>query len=592
MNETLKTVIFVAVAVLVVAAVWATRPVIQSGDPSAAVGQSLFPDFKDPLTATSMEIVKYDEETGDRKTFKVAQADGIWSIPSHDDYPADAKDQLAEAAVSVLGLKILALVSEKLGDQEEYGVVDPSDKNIKPGTPGVGVRVTMRDKDNKTLLDLVVGKRDEEQAQNRFVRRVGQDQIYSVKVDTDKLSTKFADWIEPDLLQLNPWDIRQIDIQDYSVDEAQMSVIQRGEIWLDYDDAAEKDKWKLAADRKFAEGKWVAEQMTPGMELNAKKLDEMKSALDDLKIVDVARKPAELSAALKNNKEFLRSPEAVDSLAMRGFYLANVKGVPGIYSNEGEFRCLMKNGVEYVLRFGNISESRRADDAADKKEGKTDKDEDKSDEKQSAGMNRYIFVMAEFNPSAIAKPTLEELPELPKEEAAKPAADGAKEDKPADDAKEGKPADAEKPGEAEAADTDDKKPEPVAEKPAGDEKAKDAKPEEKKPSPEEIKAKREKVEKENKRKLDEYEEKVAEAKKKVEELNNRFADWYYVIPNSVYEKIHLGRNDIIVKKSEEKKDDASKDLPDVGGVPPAILNAPQTNPPAETEPTEPEGENK
>ena len=566
MKEFAKTFIFVVVAVLVVASVWATRPVVESGG-DTDVGKPLFPDFTNPLAATSMEIVKYDEETGDPKTFKVAQAGGIWSIPSHDDYPADAKDQLADAATSVMGLTILALVSENIGDQTEYGVVDPGDKNLKPGATGVGTRVTMRDKEGKLLLALVIGKRDEEQAQNRYVRRVGQDQIYSVKVDTGKLTTKFADWIEPDLLNLSPWDIRQIDIQDYSVDEANMSVVQRGEIWLDYDDAAEKDKWKLAADRKYVDGEWVAEQLQPGMELDTKKLDEMKSALDDLKIVDVARKPAELAKSLKENSEFLNSSESVESLMSRGFYLANVKGKPGIYSNEGEFRCLMKNGVEYVLRFGNISESRRAD---------TETDE--SGKEKSSGVNRYIFVMAEFNTTAIEKPQLEELPE-PDGAAKAEATDEPKKDGEASEDKDDKKAnekasEEEKPGEVEIAKDDAGEAEP-AEKEDGEAKPETADNKDKKDEKDaaELAAQREKIEKENQRKIDEYEEKVAEAKKKVVELNARFADWYYVIPNSVYEKIHLGRQDIIVKKKPEEKDDtAADDLPAVDGVPPEMLD--------------------
>ena len=39
-----------------------------------------------------------------------------------------------------------------------------------------------------------------------------------VAVKTDKLSTKFGDWIEKDLLKLNTLDIKQMEIRDYSVD--------------------------------------------------------------------------------------------------------------------------------------------------------------------------------------------------------------------------------------------------------------------------------------------------------------------------------------------------------------------------------------
>ena len=44
--------------------------------------------------------------------------------------------------------------------------------------------------------------------------------------------------------------------------------------------------------------------MSADEELNAAKLDELKTALDDLKIVDVSRKPAGLSADLKAAADF------------------------------------------------------------------------------------------------------------------------------------------------------------------------------------------------------------------------------------------------------------------------------------------------
>ena len=69
----------------------------------------------------------------------------------------------------------------------------------------------------------------------------------------------------------------------------------------------------------------------------------------------------------------------------------------------------------------------------------------------------------------------------------------------------------------------------------------------------EIRAERERIEKENQRKTDEYNDKVKKAKDKVNDLNFRFANWYYVISEDMYKKIHLSRSDI-VKESEESKE--------------------------------------
>jgi hypothetical protein len=505
MNENTKTVVLLAVAALAVLVVWSTHPSSPVDDGAETVGALLFPEFK-PLAAASLEIVKYDEETGDVIPFDVAQVKGIWSIPSHDNYPADAKEHLGQAASSLMDLKILSVASENTGDHELYGVRDPSDKDLKPGTPGVGMKVVMKDIDGKTLVALIIGKQDGDQADVRFVRRVGQEPVYTVAVGTDKLSTKFDDWIEKDLLKLNALDISRLFIKDYSVDETRGTIIQRGEMTLGYDDAGEV-KWKLLLDQLFGKGdKWEPVKMAPDEELNNEKLDALKTALDDLKIVDVARKPAGLSADLAADKSLLDNKDAMGPLMQRGFYPGALPGgKAAIYSNEGEIRCLMKDGVEYILRFGNLADSGKGVAAKTAKDKAKDKKKGDADDTDGSGVNRYIFVTTEFNPEVIPKPELQPLPKA-----------------------------------------DEKKPE-----------AKDAKKvDEKKPAAD-PKAERDGIEKENKRRQDEYDAKVAEGKKKVKELNTRFADWYYVISESVYKKIHVSRKDLIKKK--EKKEGEKKE---------------------------------
>ena len=79
---------------------------------------------------------------------------------------------------------------------------------------------------------------------------------------------------------------------------------------------------------------------------------------------------------------------------------------------------------------------------------------------------------------------------------------------------------------------------------------------------------KERIFKENKRKMDEFEEKKKKAQKKVAELNARFGDWYFVISDDVYKKIHLSRSDVITEKESAKKDgtgvDSFRDLE--GGI--------------------------
>jgi hypothetical protein len=79
------------------------------------------------------------------------------------------------------------------------------------------------------------------------------------------------------------------------------------------------------------------------------------------------------------------------------------------------------------------------------------------------------------------------------------------------------------------------------------------------------------METQNQRKLDEYQSKLEAGRKNVEELNTRFGDWYYVISNDVFQKVHLGREDV-VKEKAASGEDASTDV-DVSefGAPGAAL---------------------
>jgi hypothetical protein len=550
MNETKKTVVFVAVAaVIVLIAWWAhyTPPATTTGDMR---GKPLFPAFTDALAATSLEILEYDPNSVKIKNFKVAQVNNRWSIPSHENYPADAKDHLAQAATSLIGLTVLDVASESPSQEEVilYGVVEPDQNTIKSSTRGIGKRVIFRDADDKVLADLIIGNKVPEKEELRYVRIKGQDPIYVVKLSDDKFSSEFGDWIEKDLLKLNPWDIKDVQIHDYSYDSVMGTLAPRSQIVLNYDDLG-NPRWKLAQNLVFDgdQGTWKPRSLAEDEELDTSKLDSMRTALDDLKIVDVRRKPEGISASLSADGTLAANPETAASLAEAGFYLASAKQFYSIFpmigkkelkptdvevvSSEGEIRVGMKDGVRYLLRFGQVVAG-----------GSSNQQGDSS----GAGVNRYLFVMAEFDPGLIPKPELEPLPELPPD-SHPPAATSS--------ASEGQSAAVE---ESQSASTVTQDPAPADQPPAAGEtpaKTGEAKKDEEAKKPEDIEAERERIEKENKRKQDEYEEKLKKGQERVKELNARFAEWYYIISDEVYRKIHLGFDDIVKKKETEKKDE-------------------------------------
>ena len=116
-------------------------------------------------------MVDYDPSTATAARFEVKFKDGKWVIPSHYDYPADAKDRLAKTAAGVMDLNKDTIRSDRVEDQEELGVIDPLDTKATT-LKGRGKRVTLRDVSEKVLADFIIGKEvDKEAAQGGDARR-------------------------------------------------------------------------------------------------------------------------------------------------------------------------------------------------------------------------------------------------------------------------------------------------------------------------------------------------------------------------------------------------------------------------------------
>jgi hypothetical protein len=633
MNESGKTLTFVAVGALALAAAYFIDSEAAVVDVKQYVGKYLNEEI-DVSAPRRLRIVKFDRETADVREFEVAEVEGVWSIPSKQNYPADATRQMAEAATALMDRKILRVAAETAQDHADLGVVDPLSSNLDAKATGVGTRVIMTDAADDELVDMIIGKGVKGAEGQRYVRRSNQNVVYVVELDPSSLSTTFDDWIEDDLLKLNPFDIRKLFVNDYSADlelgltpdgrlATRVNWDRRGEITLTYDNG--EAKWGLADLKKFDRQKkeMVEDKMADDEEVDQDALGKLRNGLDDLLIVDIARKPDGLSADLKAGENFLKDKEAFQDLVEKGFSPVAINDdQPEILSSEGEIVCTLRDGVEYVLRFGQLQvqtesegegeEAAPADPNAAAAPGsdpaaaasstpagqtpaeKAAADKAEAEKKEGKNLRRYLFVMARFNKDSIEKPKKKDLPELPKQ--AEPPADAPADEAPAEDAggdgqpTETAPADTPSDGEqgdaAEAADSNQPETdaEPAAEEAAatdsndeakedaaGDDQAKDEADDET-AKLEMLVAERKEIEEENQRLEDEYQETVKSGEKKVAELNERFGDWYYVISDDVYKQIHLGRAQIIKKK--EKPGEVGKDNAAGAGMPEAALGLP------------------
>ncbi len=423
MNEVAKTGIYwLAAVVMLGIALLVTRSPETDSSTQSQINQPLFPSFTDPLAASTMRIVTFDEEQGEIAKFEVAKDEktGVWSLPSRDNYPADAAEQMKNAANALLNVKILDIQTENPEDHASLGVMEPNEDSLEAGDEGVGRLVTLKGGNNATLAAVIVGKPVKGREGQRYVRIPGQDPVYVVALDDKPLSTKFEDWIEKDLLQLSSIDISDVEIQNY---DAALELGNQLALNRSYDAKLSIDgsnAWQLDSLVEYgADGEKKEIKLAEGEKLATAKLNSLKNALDELKIVDVASKPKGMSENLKADKDLVSDQQAVLSLAGRGFFPVTQGD---ILSANGEMTVSLKDGVQYVLRFGNVEGLADAKKDEAKPE---DAAEDAPKDPASSGANRYLLVTTRVDETKFPAPDLKAIPKTVEELEAAEAAEAA-----------------------------------------------------------------------------------------------------------------------------------------------------------------------
>lgn len=334
MDETRKTLACVAAAAVVTAAAFLAAPDDPTPEAFSDRGEAFFPEFVDPNDAVSLEVIDFDEATGGINAFSVVFKGTRWRIPSHHNYPADDKDRLARTAAGLIEVRKDDVVAEIAADHEALGVVDPLDESVA-SLAGRGKRVTIKDGNDNLLADLIVGGNvPGREGQYRYLRVPGQKRTYAARFDVD-VSSRFGDWIEKDLLEVDQARIEQVILKDYSIDEGTRMLDQRDTIVLSRGDPD-----------------WTANRMRSGQKVDAVKMEDLLKALDELTIVGVRPKPAGLSRSLEDNDGgFSITRGDLASLQQKGYYFT---GDGQLVSNEGETQVRTEAGVTYTLRFGEI----------------------------------------------------------------------------------------------------------------------------------------------------------------------------------------------------------------------------------------------
>jgi hypothetical protein len=624
MNEIFKTFIFVAVSagLAAIAAVSHLRGRVTNETEFALAGKPFYEDFESSAEAKALEVVTVNPDTMELQRFGVQNIEGTWRIPSHHNYPAEAADRLAQAAASAIGIT-RASVAGKAGDFERLGVVDPLEMDsakLDDPTP-IGQRFTLRDGNGEVLVDLIIGKSagEVDRAESDptasaggkpityyYVRRPDEKLVYKAVIDLN-LSTKFSDWIDPDLLRADSSKIRRINVDNYELKEQPGSFLSQVKALI------KEQGDKILLSRKSFSDPWELPDLNlEKEELNSARIQSVLETLGQLTIAGVRPKfkynnellltpDLKFNPALRQEKDVQRAQDAVDEflneLEDRGFSLAGTQEDLELASASGQLQIGTDEGVLYTLHIGRPIEGTEKEieigGAKSVDEVNTEEEKQKIANFQEGEKNRYVMISVAFDDTLLdGKPVKPEAPVEPKKPEgytpAKPETDKSDQPASADETKAAANEDAAEPKQDKPAEVGTK----AEESAKPDESGKSSTKPESEASKQEQQPERdpafvaydEAMKAFEQQKIDyelgvtrfeeetkAFDKKIVEGKKLVDELNQRFSDWYYVIRGSNLRTLRLKRADVVQAKadSQETPPPANPAIPNFGqSIPP------------------------
>lgn len=376
--EVTKSALATVVAVVMIGLTWMVYRWTQPDTPNAfvKVGQAFFETFETSQIA-QMEMAAVDK-AGKPLSFTVRRTNGLWTIPSHYDYPAEAAERLSRTATELIGLERHRLASSEKGAQVLLGTLDPTSDEGKADPENAGKLLRFTDSNGEPVFHLIIGKQVEqkdsaadsllglEQPTERmyYVRVPAEKESYVAKLDLD-VSTKFSDWIEPDLLELTAADMRQLKVDNSRLESRQVIANQGVEVRRV---RVPGEELVLEKSDDFAE--WKIPDLNVEQEvMNSEAVNLLVNTIEGVELIGVRPRykfqgqsvtdsnfdfqfPAEVANDVAAQQAIVNDLQ--DDLMSRGFGLARDPEGDQIklVSEHGELKTTTKDGLVYTLYFG------------------------------------------------------------------------------------------------------------------------------------------------------------------------------------------------------------------------------------------------
>lgn len=355
---------------------------------------------------------------------------------------------------------------------------------IKVGQKGVGIKVTIQDGSKKELASAIIGKAVKNNPAQRFVRIPKQRVIYVCEFDPSILTTDLFKWINPQILTVGIG--TQFDIDTIKMKNYSATSTGLIQTTKNYEFSA-----SLQGNTWVADELLIGDDKTSSGNLNAIVMEPLRETLNAFKISDVFKKGAGVANAFFERKPIPNVFSVASELANLGFFLDDKQSPPKLMSGGGQLSFSTNAGLSFDLWFGNLIPG---------VSGRSDQ--------------RYLMVSVDVDESKFPMPVKPGSGNESQSDANPP--EKKNNDAPAPPKNGCEPTSIEpvEPSFMKTQSQDDKR----------------------------------EAERQYKIKLDERNERLAAARKVADQLNQRYAKWYYLIDNALYQQIMLPKEKIITEK--------------------------------------------
>ena len=195
---------------------------------------------------------------------------GLWVLPSYDDYPAD-EEKIRSLLLAIVQLKVIDKKTNNAALHKNLGLSFPLEKN--------SYRVRLLGGEKNLISDFIIGKSSKHNSDFKYIRKFDNNQSWLFK-NVFNIKENEIDWSENSILKVARWRIKSVKLEN----------------------TKNKDKHIYIYKNKYSDQSFKLANIPKGFNLNSNfNLIAFSSLLESVKKIDIKK------SSINKNNNFIKN---------------------------------------------------------------------------------------------------------------------------------------------------------------------------------------------------------------------------------------------------------------------------------------------